>query len=111
MKISCGRLIHSSVTSGSASSGRSASSVRSSADAPGAAGAGGGAGCSEAPADSGSAARGTQLIYGPEVEVAGHQNLDAVSVVLDDRGRNGHGILQDFGENVLGARGGIDHGA
>jgi len=86
-----GRLRHSSVTSGSASSGRSASRVRSSADPPG-----------TAPRrESGLAGCGAKLIDGPEVEVACHQHLDAVAVVLDHRRHDGNGVFEHLGENVL----------
>src|SRR5215469_13365360 len=109
IKISRGRFMHSSVTPGVESRGRKARSVRSSAD-------------SSLPADDAPAggAReklsavgggGTQLIHRPEIEIARHQYLDAIAIVLDDRWRNVGSALQHFGHNILGSGGRIDDGA
>src|ERR1700721_2183583 len=84
MKISRGRLMHSSVTSGSASRGRNARRVRSSAESSlPAAGAGAGAGAPEADARekaSTAGGGGAQLIHRPEINIARDQHLDAIAV-------------------------------
>src|SRR5256884_2156436 len=95
MKISRGRLIHSSVTSGSASRGRRARSVRSSAESSppaGAVAAGAPIGAREKPSAAGVA--GVQLIHRPEIDIARHQHLDALAVALDDRSEEHTSELQ-----------------
>src|SRR5215472_14031339 len=89
--------MQSSVTSLRARSGRSARRFSSSADALAT---GEGSGCS-----------GFELIDGPEVEIPRDEDLDAIPLVLGDRGWDVDGALQHLGEHVLRARGVIDHGA
>src|SRR6202034_3274985 len=78
-KASLGRLMHSSVTSEFASSGRSARSVRPSADISAPALAIGG--------------DGSEFINRPEVQVARHQDLNAFALLLQHRGRDADGSL------------------
>src|SRR6516162_9474549 len=109
IKISRGRLMHSSVTSGMESRGRKARSVRSSAD-------------SSLPADdvpAGSArekpsvAGGgrAQLIHRPEIEIARHQDLDTIAIVLDDCWRDADRAPEHLCHDVLGSGWRIDDGA
>src|ERR1700724_2426838 len=107
MKISRGRLMHSSVTSGSASRGRNARRVRSSAESSLPA-AGAGAGAPEADARekaSTAGGGGAQLIHRPEINIARDQHLDAIAVALDDSRGYVEGVLEYLGEDLLGSRG------
>src|SRR5580658_1713488 len=99
-KISRGRLMHTSLTSGCASHGRSARNVRSSADSS--------ATTAGAPAEL-AAIGGAQLIYGSEIEVTRDQDLDAVTVLLQHGRRNAQRALQHFGEHVLRSGRRVDH--
>src|SRR5205823_13125669 len=99
MKASAGRLMHSSVTSGLARSGRSARNVRSSADESLDAYRGSRPTGARGP---GLAGDGAELINRPEIDVARDQNLDPVAVMLDDGGRDVDGAFQDFGQDLLG---------
>src|SRR6266853_2077951 len=109
MKISRGRLMHSSVTSGSASRGRNARRVRSSAESSlPAAGAGAPeAGAREKPSTAGGG--GAQFIHRPEINIARDQHLDAIAVALDDSRGYVEGVLEYLGEDLLGSGGRIDH--
>src|SRR6516165_12301410 len=117
MKISRGRLMHSSVTSGMASRGRKARNVRSSADSS--------LPAAEVPAGSArekpSVAGGgrTQLIHRPEIEIARHQHLDTIAIVLDDCWRDvdrapehlRHDVLRSgwrIDDSAAGVIGGLD---
>src|SRR6266446_1404521 len=100
MKISRGRLMHSSVTSGSASRGRNARRVRSSAESslPAA-----GAGAPEAGArekTSTAGGGGTQFIHRPEINIARDQHLDTIAVALDDGRGYVEGVLEYLGEDL-----------
>src|SRR6266436_6044428 len=108
MKISRGRLMHSSVTSGSASRGRNARRVRSSAESSlPAAGAGAPeAGAREKPSTA--SGGGAQFIHRPEINIARDQHLDAIAVALDDSRGYVEGVLEYLGEDLLGSRGRID---
>src|SRR5215831_1461397 len=100
IKISRGRLMHSSVTSGVQSRGRKARSVRSSTDSSLPADAVPGGSTREKPSTAGGGHM--QLIHRPEIEIARDQHLDAIAITLDDRGRDIHGALQHFSHDVLG---------
>src|ERR1700733_11125723 len=76
---SIGRLMQSSITSAFASSGRKARRLRQSAETS-----------SRALAVDG----GLELIDRSEVQIAGHQYLDAVALLFDHRGRNIDGSLE-----------------
>src|SRR6267143_1017524 len=107
-KISRGRLMHSSVTSGSASRGRNARSVRSSAESSLPAAGAPGSGAREKPSTAGGG--GTQFIHRPEIDIARDQHLDAVAVVLDDSRRYVEGVLEHLGEDLRGSRRRVDDG-
>src|SRR5215472_14336396 len=81
IKISRGRLMHSSVTSGVESRGRKARSVRSSADNSLPADDVPAGSAREKPSRAGGGR--TQLIHRPEIEIARYQHLDAIAIVLD----------------------------
>src|ERR1700688_342565 len=82
---SIGRLMHSSITSVFASNGRRARRLRQSADR-------------SSPA---LAVGGLKLIDRSEIQIAGHQYLDAVTLLFDHRGRNIDGFLEHLGHHPL----------
>src|SRR5215469_4738053 len=99
IKISRGRLMHSSVTSGVESRGRKARSVRSSADNSLPADDVPAGSAREKPSKTGGGRM--QLIHRPEIEIARDQHLDAVAVVLNDRWRDVDRAPQHFGHDIL----------
>src|SRR5580700_7918501 len=112
IKISRGRLMHSSVTSGRASSGRNARKVRSSAEtSPAVDGDGNapGGGAREKPSATGG--RRVQFIDGPEIKITRHQYLDTVAVAFDHCRRNVERILQNLRQYVLRCRRCVNHRA
>src|SRR6516225_3899894 len=106
IKISRGRLMHSSVTSGVESRGRKARSVRSSADSSPPADAEPAGSAREKPSAAGGGR--TQLIHRPEIEVARHQHLDAIAIVLCDGWRDVDRALEHLSHDILGSRGCVD---
>src|SRR5665213_599669 len=113
MKASPGRFTHSSVTSGSSRKRCIARSVSASAEFCGhAALRTGRTACSAARKPALSLAAGMpKLIHTGEIDIARDQNLNAIAVVLANRGRNAQGVLEDFGRDILRRRRVVDHRA
>src|SRR5665213_361643 len=87
--------MQSSVTSERVRSGRSARRLRSSAEA--------------VARQVLSVLCGLEFIDGPEVEIAGDEDLDAIALVLGHGRRDVDGTLQDFRQYVLRTRRVVDH--
>src|SRR5688572_20183484 len=94
-KLSPGRLMHTSVTSGLPRIGRNARSVSSSADI--------------SAAVLTAAGNWTQLIHRSEIKIACRQHLDTIAVFLHDGRRNVDGALEHLGHDVAGPRWTVDH--
>src|ERR1700744_2965318 len=47
---------------------------------------------------------GFKFINGPEIQIAGHQDLDPIPLILGDRRWNIDGVFEHFGHHVLRAR-------
>src|ERR1700681_4535789 len=88
--------MHSSVTSERVRSGRSARRFRSSAEA--------------VARGATSALCGLEFIDGPEIQIAGDEDLDAITLILGDGRWNVDGALQYLRQHVLRAGRVIDHG-
>src|ERR1700722_14995558 len=64
-----------------------------------------GSGCG---ADSMTAGGTTELVDSAEIDIPGHQHLNAIAVVLGHRGRNAQRVLKHFARDILRGRGVID---
>src|ERR1700689_3211345 len=50
----------------------------------------------------------TKLVDTAEIDIPGHQHLNAIAVVLGHRGRNAQRVLEHFARDILRGRGVID---
>src|ERR1700735_3922486 len=106
--------MQSSVTSRRARSGLKAVSVNSSAEVSCRAGTDraaslGATGAKRATTFSGR--MGFKFIDGPEIQIAGHQHLDPIPLILGDRRWNVDGVFEHLAHDILGAGGVINDGA
>src|SRR5580704_3662705 len=53
----------------------------------------------------------TKLVHAAEVHIAGHQDLDAIAIALDDRGRNAERVLEHLACHILRTARAVDDGA